>query len=139
MLGSVDLSDYMLHDPVKIHANEDLFDAIHLIIEHRVSGICVVDDQEMLVGVLSEMDCLSAILAATYNEAGDVGKAREYMTANVDVCDVHADLVDVADDMLKKGHRRRPVLDHGRLVGQITCRQLLRVISDFNQNRIAAH
>ena len=139
MLGSVDLSDYMLHDPVKIHANEDLFDAIHLIIEHRVSGICVVDDQEMLVGVLSEMDCLSAILAATYNEAGDVGKAREYMTANVDVCDVHADLVDVADDMLKKGHRRRPVLGHGRLVGQITCRQLLRVISEFNQNRIAAH
>jgi CBS domain-containing protein len=139
MLGSVDLSDYMLHDPVKIHANEDLFDAIHLIIEHRVSGICVVDDQEMLVGVLSEMDCLSAILAATYNEAGDVGKAREYMAANVDVCDVHADLVDVADDMLKKGHRRRPVLDHGRLVGQITCRQLLRVISEFNQNRIAAH
>ncbi len=139
MLGSVDLSDYMLHDPVKIHANEDLFDAIHLIIKHRVSGICVVDDQEMLVGVLSEMDCLSAILAATYNEAGDVGKAREYMTANVDVCDVHADLVDVADDMLKKGHRRRPVLDHGRLVGQITCRQLLRVISEFNQNRIAAH
>jgi len=139
MLGSVDLSDYMLHDPVKIHANEDLFDAIHLIIEHRVSGICVVDDQEILVGVLSEMDCLSAILAATYNEAGDVGKAREYMTANVDVCDVHADLVDVADDMLKKGHRRRPVLDHGRLVGQITCRQLLRVISEFNQNRIAAH
>ena len=139
MLGSVDLSDYMLHDPAKIHANEDLFDAIHLIIEHRVSGICVVDDQEMLVGVLSEMDCLSAILAATYNEAGGVGKAREYMTANVDVCDVHADLVDVADDMLKKGHRRRPVLDHGRLVGQITCRQLLRVISEFNQNRIAAH
>ena len=85
------------------------------------------------------LGCLSAILAATYNEAGDVGKAREYMTANVDVCDVHADLVDVADDMLKKGHRRRPVLDHGRLVGQITCRQLLRVISEFNQNRIAAH
>ena len=43
------------------------------------------------------------------------------------------------DDMLKKGHRRRPVLDHGRLVGQITCRQLLRVVSEFNQNQVAAH
>ena len=139
MLRSVDLSDYMLHDPVKINVNEDLFDAIHLIIDHRVSGICVVDEQGMLVGVLSEMDCLSAILAATYNEHGDVGKAREYMTTHVDVCDIHADLVDVADDMLKKGHRRRPVLDHGRLVGQITCRQLLRVVAEFNQNQIAAH
>ncbi|MGB2466472.1 MAG: CBS domain-containing protein, partial [Porticoccaceae bacterium] len=75
MLRSVDLSDYMLHDPVKINANKDLFDAIHLIIDHRVSGICVVDEAGMLVGVLSEMDCLSAILAATYNEHGDVGKA----------------------------------------------------------------
>ena len=139
MLRSVDLSDYMLHDPIKISTDGDMFDAIHLIIDHRVSGICVVDEEGMLKGVLSEMDCLGAILAATYNEHGDVGKVSEYMTVNVDFCDVHADLVDVADDMLKKGHRRRPVLDHGLLVGQITCRQLLRVVSEFNQNQIAAH
>ena len=116
-----------------------MFVAINLIIEHRVSGVCVVDEQDMLVGVLSEMDCLRGILAATYNENGDVGKASEYMSTDIDVCDIHADLVDVADDMLKKGHRRRPVLDHGRLVGQITCRQLLRVVSEFNQNQVAAH
>lgn len=139
MLRSVDLSDYMLHDPIKVFAGDHMFVAINLIIEHRVSGVCVVDEQDMLVGVLSEMDCLRGILAATYNENGDVGKASEYMSTDIDVCDIHADLVDVADDMLKKGHRRRPVLDHGRLVGQITCRQLLRVVSEFNQNQVAAH
>ncbi len=139
MLRSVDLSDYMLHDPVRISAEADMFTAINLIIDHRVSGICVVDQQGMLVGVLSEMDCLKGILAATYNDNGGVGRVREYMTVDVDFCDVHADLVDVADDMLKKGHRRRPVLDHGRLVGQITCRQLLRVVSEFNHNQVAAH
>jgi len=42
-------------------------------------------------------------------------------------------VVDVADDMLKKGHRRRPVVDNGKLVGQITCRQLLRVVRDFDK------
>ena len=139
MLRSVDLSDYMLHDPVRVSADADMFTAIRLIIDHRVSCVCVVDQQDILVGVLSEMDCLNGILAATYNDNGDVGKVREYMTADVDFCDIHADLVDVADDMLKKGHRRRPVLDHGRLVGQITCRQLLRVVSEFNQNEVAAH
>jgi len=136
MLRSVDLSDYMLHDPVKILADQDLSLAISFIIENKVSGICVVDDQDMLLGVLSEMDCLRAILAATYNEHGDVGKAGDYMSVNVDYCDLHADVVDVADDMLRKGHRRRPVLDHGKLVGQITCRQLLRVVSEFNQNKV---
>jgi CBS domain-containing protein len=58
------------------------------------------------------------------------------MTKEVEYCDIHADLVDVADDMIKKGHRRRPVLDHGKLVGQITCRQLLRVVSEFNRRAI---
>ncbi len=139
MLRSVDLSDYMLHDPVKISADQDLSTAINLIIDNKVSGICVVDDQDMLLGVLSEMDCLKAILVSTYNEYGDVGKVGEYMTVDVDYCDLHADLVDVADDMLKKGHRRRPVLEHGKLVGQITCRKLLRVVSEFNQHGVEAH
>jgi CBS domain-containing protein len=139
MLRSVDLSDYMLHDPVKISADQDLSIAINLIIDNKVSGICVVDDQDRLLGVLSEMDCLKAILVSTYNEYGDVGKVGEYMSVDVDYCDLHADLVDVADDMLKKGHRRRPVLEHGKLVGQITCRKLLRVVSEFNQNAVEAH
>ena len=86
--------------------------------------------------MLSEMDCLKAILNATYNESGDLGRAGDYMTKEVEYCDINADLVDVADDMIKKGHRRRPVLDHGKLVGQITCRQLLRVVSEFNRRAV---
>lgn len=139
MLRSVDLSDYMLHDPIKIAPEEDVFTAITLIQKHKVSGVCVVDGEDKLVGVLSELDCLRAILGATYNENGDVGKASEYMTADVDFCDIHADLVDVAADMLAKGHRRRPVLNNGKLVGQITCRQLLRVVSHFNETATQAH
>ena len=137
MLRSVDLSDYMLHDPVTITVADDMFTAIELIQEHKVSGLCVVDEHSMLVGVISELDCLRAVLSATYNENGDVGNASAYMTTDVDFCDVHADLVDVADDMLKKGHRRRPVLDPGKLVGQVTCRQLLRVVSHFNETAAA--
>ena len=138
MLRSVDLSDYMLHDPVKISPEDEVFTAISLIQDNKVSGVCVVDSQDMLVGVLSELDCLRAILGATYNENGYVGKASEYMSRDVDFCDIHADLVDVATDMLAKGHRRRPVLDHGKLVGQITCRQLLTVVSHFNETAAKA-
>ena len=136
MLRSVDISDYMIHRPVKIHADDDMSTAIGLVLDNKISGICVVNEQGDLVGVLSEMDCLKAILAATYNEHGDLGTAEDYMTTDVEYCDIHADLVDVADDMIKKGHRRRPVLDHGKLVGQITCRQLLRVVSEFNQRAV---
>ena len=61
------------------------------------------------------------------------------MNAKVDACQLHADIVSIANDMLIKGRRRRPVIDDGRLVGQITCRQLLRVVSEFNRNQVAAN
>ena len=134
MLRSVDLSDYMLHNPVTVTADENVFAAINLIVEEKVSGVCVVDAGGLLLGVLSELDCLSAILSATYNENDNVGNVADYMTKEVDCCELHADLINVAADMIKKGHRRRPVLDHGKLVGQITCRKLLSVVSEFNHS-----
>jgi len=134
MLRSVDLSDYMLQNPVKIHADADLFAAVDLIIEHKISGLCVVGENDALVGVLSEMDCLKAILSAVYDENSNVGNVSDYMTADVDTCELHANVVDVTNDMLQKGHRRRPVVSNGRLVGQITCRRLLSVVSEFNKN-----
>jgi CBS domain-containing protein len=135
MLRSVDLSDYMLHNPVKVSGKDNVFSVIDKIIEHKISGVCVVDDDGKLIGILSEMDCLKAILVAVYNEGGNLGLVSDCMTADVDCCELHADVVNVAADMLKKGHRRRPVVDKGQLVGQITCRQLLRVVSQFKREK----
>ena len=41
------------------------------------------------------------------------------------------DIVDVAQDMLTKNTRRRPVVENGKLIGQITCRQLLSAVMKF--------
>lgn len=134
MLRSVSLTDYMRKNPFKVMADDHLFDAIEVITRNRLSGVIVVDAAGRLVGMLSEMDCLRAIVAATYNQSADVGWVHEYMTAEVISCRVSDNIVDVAVDMMAKGHRRRPVIDHaGNLVGVITCRKLLEVIRSFNE------
>lgn len=130
MLRSVELKDYMIYNPVKVTPDTNLFDAVHQIIVNKISGVCVVDDKDKLVGVLSELDCLNAILSSIYNESG-VGLVGEFMTAEVDVASADEDIVDLAADMLKKNQRRRPVVENGKLVGQITCRQLLRAVKEF--------
>ena len=132
MLKSVDISDYIQHQPLKVLASAPLFEAARVITENHVSGLIVVDEQERMVGVLSEMDCLRAVVTATYNNSADVGTVADYMTSEVQSCQLHDNIVDVAMDMIAKGHRRRPVLDGERLVGQLTCRQLLRVVRQFN-------
>ncbi len=131
MLRSVELKDYMLPSPVKVKADVDLCDAVELILEYKISGLCVVDDENHLLGILSEMDCLKAILSAMYNEETSVGPVSGYMTKDVYSVSPHADIVDVAQDMLTRRFRRCPVVQDGKLVGQVTCRQLLRAVEKF--------
>ncbi|MEH6589066.1 MAG: CBS domain-containing protein [Halioglobus sp.] len=131
MLQSVNLRDYMLTKPVKVRASDNVLDAMQVIIDNKVSGVCVVDDEQNLVGVLSELDCLRAALGAIYNEGG-FGSVSDYMaTDELVTASPNEDIVDIAQDMLRKNKRRRPVVEDGKLVGQITCRQLLVAVKKF--------
>ncbi len=131
MLQSVNLRDYMLTNPVKVRPDDNVQDAMQVIIDNKVSGACVVDGEGNLVGVLSEMDCLRAVLGAIYNNS-KVGAVSEYMASeNLIVAHPNEDIVDVAQDMLLQNKRRRPVVEDGKLIGQITCRQLLRAVTKF--------
>src|SRR5690554_1212924 len=108
MLRSVKLQDHMLDRPVTVKPGASLYEAVDLIIENKVSGICVIDPQGNLLGILSELDCLRGILAATYNQT-DVGQVHEHMVS-VDITCARPgdDIIDTAADMLNKGQRRRP-------------------------------
>lgn len=131
MLQSVSLRDYMLPHPATVHRDASLGDAMAIIIENRVSGLCVINDQGNLVGILSELDCLRSILGAVYNNTAS-GIVRDYMASdNLIVAHPDEDIVDVAQDMLMNNKRRRPVVENGQLIGQITCRQLLKAVGEF--------
>ncbi|MBK8305845.1 MAG: CBS domain-containing protein [Gammaproteobacteria bacterium] len=123
----------MVQSPVKVQADANLVDAIHLILVNKISGLCVVDENNTLIGVLSETDCLRGVLSATYNDSG-IGTVREFMTSqNLHTASPTDQIIDVAADMLEKKIRRRPVISNdGTLLGQITIRQILRAVKEFS-------
>ncbi len=132
MLKSVELKDYMMSNPITVRADDSMNTAIKLILEHKISGVCVTDENDHLVGILSEMDCLRAILSATYNKTS-IGFVHEFMADDkLVVAHPQEAIIDVAQDMLSKNKRRRPVMKDGKLVGQITCRQLLSAVMGFS-------
>ena len=45
MLQSVNLRDYMLTNPVKVRGEDNVLDAMQVIIDNKISGVCVVDAQ----------------------------------------------------------------------------------------------
>ncbi len=133
MLKDIELKRYMVQNPVKVQADANLVDAIHLILVNKISGLCVVDENNTLIGVLSETDCLRGVLSATYNDSG-IGTVGEFMTSqNLHTASPTDQIIDVAADMLEKKIRRRPVISNdGKLVGQITIRQILRAVKEFS-------
>lgn len=134
MLKSVKVSDHMLRKPVVAQADTELFQAIHQILTHKISGVTVVDDHRHPIGILSELDALRAILSAIYYQE-DIGThiVGDHMSFPVESVGPNDDIIDVAQSMLDHKRRRRPVVDaHGELIGQLTCRQLLKAIKDMD-------
>ena len=68
------MEEYLVAEPVTITADADVYAAAHLILSNQVSGIVVVDHNDMLIGMLSELDCLSAMVTSVYN-GGEPGGA----------------------------------------------------------------
>ncbi len=132
MLRSIRVKDYMTTHLVTFKADTDLYSAINLLIEHRISGAPVVDEQGLLVGLLAETDCLRGILSGAYFEAtgGFVGSC---MNSEIETVSPETSVIEVAERLLRGGHRRLPVVDNGRLVGQVSCHDVLLAVKEFVQ------
>ncbi|MFT7689286.1 MAG: CBS domain-containing protein [Candidatus Azotimanducaceae bacterium] len=128
MLYSVELSDYMLNHPITLTKDTTIAEAADLITESKVSGVLVVNDHREVIGILSELDCLRVVVDGFKGGASPASViVGDVMTTQVEAQDPHDDIVDVAASMLDHKHRRRPVVKDGKLIGQVTCRQILRV------------
>ncbi|WP_409525425.1 CBS domain-containing protein [Nitrincola sp. MINF-07-Sa-05] len=133
MLRSVKAQDYMATRLVTFKPDTDLFSAIRSLREYKLSGSPVVDANGNLVGMLSEVDCLRAILSQTYHEQemGSGGHVRDYMTVNVDTVPDDADIIAVSKMLIDRGRRCVPVVRGDKLVGLISRSDVLRAVEDF--------
>ncbi|PPV36514.1 CBS domain-containing protein [Ectopseudomonas oleovorans] len=133
MLKSIKVRDYMTRHLVTFRSDTDLFTAINRLLEHRISGAPVVDSQGHLIGLLSEGDCLRGILSGAYYEAIG-GTVSTYMTTEVETVTPEADIIELSERFLRGRRRRLPVIEHGRLVGQISRSDVLRAVKEFAQH-----
>ena len=131
-MRSLKISDHLITNPVKIASTASIGEAARTIIDNKVSGVIVVDENDEVEGMLSELDCLKSLLTEIYNE-GQVGKelVTVEMSSPVTYNKPEEDIISVAQSMLDQKQRRRPVIENGKLIGQITCRQLLSAIMAF--------
>ena len=124
------VKDYMARTLITFKPETDVLDAVHELVQHRIAGAPVVDDEGNLIGMLSELDCMKVALNAGYH--GDWGgPVSDYMTTNTKTVDGEMNIIDLAQVFVDTRFRRFPVMQGTRLVGQISRRDALRALAQI--------
>jgi predicted transcriptional regulator len=123
----VPLSKIVIFSP-----DQSIQEVISTIIEKKIAGAPVMDDQKRLVGMISEKDCLRIIVdQAYYNMPAETRKVSDYMTTAVQSLSRETTIVEAADEFLNSPIRRFPVVENGMLVGQVSRRHILRAVENL--------
>jgi CBS domain-containing protein len=131
MFRSILIDDFMTKNLATATKEMDLLALVDMLLRRGISGAPVVDGSGHLIGMVSEHDCLKAILVGTYQ--GDVGgSVADVMSSTIETIPLGTSIVEAANQMVTSGRRRLPVVDHdNRLVGQISRSDLLRAVRAY--------
>jgi CBS domain-containing membrane protein len=137
----------MTENVVAVGKDADLNAAVHLLSEHKISGMPVVDDAKRVIGVISEADLLQLIgmkkdhtfKDILRNILGETGRAKitdgdrveGVMSTPALTIGPDADIKKAAVLLDERRFKRLPVVDgEGRLMGIISRGDIVRAIGE---------
>jgi IMP dehydrogenase len=110
----------MIVDPITLHMEDSLLDAINLMREHKIGGIPVIDHYGKLVGIITNRDLRFQI--------PDNRRVSELMTSENLITAPEGTTLEQAEEILRT-HKveKLPVVDKaGQLIGLITYRDIIK-------------
>jgi CBS domain-containing protein len=114
--------DIMTTDTTSVKETTSILEAVELMAKHDISGMPVIEDDNTLVGVLSEKD---VIILFHNNEEDEKKTVADFMTQPPIYFDAEDSVKDVCDFLMKNIFRRVPIAVKGKLVGIISVRDVL--------------
>jgi CBS domain-containing protein len=135
----VNIAKVMTREVITVAPRTPLKEVARILVEQRISGLPVIDDDGTVLGVVSEADILEKERARANGnmvtrllDVGDRAKhdardAADAMTTPPITIRPQRSVAEAAALMLERGVNRLPVIDdHGRLVGIVTRADLVR-------------
>ena len=129
-LRTLKVRDFMAAKVLTFPPELPLSEAVAMLVKNKHSGAPVVDASGRLVGMLSEKDVLRVAVLENTEGARDL-RVGDCMTKNVETVEPDTDLLDVAEGFMQAPYKRFPVVEGGRLVGQISRTDVLRAIDQL--------
>ncbi len=113
--------------PVAVAPSTRMRDVLQLLVKKSIGCVLIVEEGQLL-GIFSERDALHRL----GTEAAVLGElpVGQFMTSNPEALDIQAPLAFALQKMDVGHYRHLPVLEHGKVRGVISVRDILRYITD---------
>ena len=119
--------DYMTTNLITFKVDQSVQEVVEALIKYKISGGPVVNDKQELVGVISEGDCLKQLSESRYyNMPLQHDNVEKRMAINVETIDGNLNVFDAANKFLQSKRRRFPIVENGKLIGQISQKDILK-------------
>ena len=120
--------DIMSSRLVTLRPEMDVFQGIEVLVKNKISGAPVVDENRNLLGIFSEKSCMKVLIDAAY-EGLPTNSVSSFMDHEPTTIEPDTQLLTIAQIFLSTPRRRLPVLEGGKLVGQVSRRDVIRAAS----------
>ncbi|GGD20283.1 CBS domain-containing protein [Hyunsoonleella pacifica] len=121
------VSDYMTRNLITFTPDQSIESVMETLIKNRISGGPVVNEKQELIGIISEGDCIKQISESRYyNMPMQDQTIEKHMAGNVETIDGNMNIFDAAKKFLEAKRRRFPIVENGKLVGQISQKDVLK-------------
>ncbi|MDQ3393133.1 MAG: CBS domain-containing protein [Bacteroidota bacterium] len=124
------VSDYMATKLITFTYEQCIEDVMCILLDNNISGGPVVNEKGEVIGIISEGDCLKDIVKGKYHNLPFLsGKVKDYMATNVTCIPPDTSVFEAAHMFLTLKIRRFPVVKDGKLVGQVSQKDILKAVT----------
>jgi len=129
-MSQVSARDCMVTRLVTLRPEMDVLEAVQRLLKNRISGAPVVDAEGNYLGVFSEKCSMQVLLDAAYEQLPS-NQVRLFMDTDAQTIEPDTHLLSIAQVFLLTSFRRLPVLEDGKLIGQVSRRDVIRASLDL--------
>ena len=130
------VSDYMTTKLITFKPEQSVEEVIETLIKNRISGGPVVNENNELIGIISETDCIKHISESKYYNMpmDSANTVEKNMVSEVETIDKNMNIFDAATKFISSKRRRFPIVENGKLVGQISQKDVLKAALNMKGN-----
>ncbi len=127
-MAEVTVRELMQEHPLTVSTYTTLVEAVELLINNNLSGLAVVDNNNNIIGFISEYDCHKAMLMSSYHCDNPV-YVNDIINKNFAAVDPDDGIADVSIKLLAEQSNHYLVIKNKQLIGTLTRHDILNTLN----------